>query len=226
MKFNLFILITFSFSYLFAQKKADVNTIQDIDGNSYTIMRTDSTEWFLENLKTTRFTNGDTIPTTKSSHSALPIDSTQVYKWAPAGDKERIKKQGYLYNWNAVIDKRGLCPTGWKVPTDAEWKTWVDKIYNETNSYSMIENENPSFIYKKIDQTQKIPDAGKMEYAGARMINGNYIFHETFAYYWTSSLDYKGFAWMWYFSTTNINHFNFELNGGLSVRCMRQIGDK
>lgn len=29
---------------------------------------------------------------------------------------------GLLYNWNAIADQRGLCPKGWHVPTDQDWK--------------------------------------------------------------------------------------------------------
>ena len=30
---------------------------------------------------------------------------------------------GRLYNWYAVDDARGLCPSGWHVPTDGEFMT-------------------------------------------------------------------------------------------------------
>ena len=210
-----YILLTFS-RILFAQ-----NSVHDIDGNSYQTMRIDSTEWFVENLKTTRFANGDSIPTTQNKNLAISNETPQNYKWSPAGENELVKKQGYLYSWGAVIDKRGLCPTGWKIPSDKEWKILIDKIYTESNSTSVTEVDNPNFIYKKNNSSIEHPFLKEVAFAGGRMISGNYIFQQHFEYYWTSTLDYKGFAWMWYFSKSNVNHFNFEVNGGLSVRCMK-----
>jgi uncharacterized protein (TIGR02145 family) len=215
-KFNLLLLLIIFSPIFFAQ-----NSIQDIDGNSYLVIRIDSTEWMTSNLKTTRFSNGDSIPTTPNSKSKLSNDTNMIYRWAPAGDKKKIKGQGYLYTWATVIDNRGICPTGWKVPSDAEWKIAIDKIYNETNSLKVSETDNSNFIYKKKSNLIEIPLLKEVEFAGSRMLNGNYIFQQSFAYYWSSTLDYKGFAWMWYFSKTNVNHYNFEVNGGLSVRCMR-----
>ena len=216
MKFKLSVLIILLSLKIFAQ-----NSIQDIDGNTYQIILVDSTEWFLENLKTTRFSNGDSIPTTKNSHSILTNNTNSIFRWAPGGDTERTKNQGYLYTWGCAVDNRGICPTGWKVPSNIEWKALVDKIYTETNSYLVTDNDNANFIYKKINQSSEIPYMKILQYPGGRMISGNYIFQQSFAYFWTTTLDYKGFAWMWYFSPTNINHYNFEVNGGLSVRCMR-----
>lgn len=216
MKFRLLLLlVVFSWNF-FAQ-----NRIQDIDGNSYQIIRIDSTEWMTTNLKTTRFSNGDSIPTTKNSKSSLSNDTTKIYRWAPAGDNERIKNQGYLYTWACVVDNRGICPTGWKVPSDIEWKIMVDKLFTEANSIRVPETENANFTYKKKLDNHEIPFLMEVEFAGGRMLTGNYIFPQSFAYYWSTSIDFKGFAWMWYFSPTNVNHYNFEVNGGLSVRCMR-----
>jgi uncharacterized protein (TIGR02145 family) len=33
-----------------------------------------------------------------------------------------------LYNWHAVNNANGLCPTGWHVPSDAEWTQLVDYV--------------------------------------------------------------------------------------------------
>ena len=220
MKFRLIMLfIVFSCNF-FAQ-----NHIKDIDGNNYQIIRIDSTEWIASNLKTTRFANGDSIPTTKNSKITLTNDTNKIYRWAPAGDNERIKNQGYLYTWASVVDNRGICPTGWKVPSDTEWKIVIDKLYTEANSISVTETENPNFMYKKKIDNREIPFLKEVEFAGGRMVTGNYIFQQSFAYYWSTTIDFKGFAWMWYFSTTSVNHYNFEVNGGLSVRCMRTNSD-
>ena len=39
---------------------------------------------------------------------------------------------GGLYNWYAVDDARGLCPSGWHVPTDGEWTILTDHLGGES----------------------------------------------------------------------------------------------
>jgi len=87
----------------------------DVDGNKYKTIVIGSQEWMAENLKTTKFNNGDQI-----------ANIIQRAEWAetkkPAfcnylNDAGRGQLYGNLYNFNAVIDSRKLCPVGWRVPT-------------------------------------------------------------------------------------------------------------
>ncbi len=93
-------------------------TITDIDGNIYNTITLGTQIWTKENLKTTRFSNGDSIATT-----AFPIinDSTSIFQWPYYQDSLNIPVHGRLYTWYAVTDIRNVCPTGWHVPSEAEW---------------------------------------------------------------------------------------------------------
>jgi uncharacterized protein (TIGR02145 family) len=95
--------------------------LQDIDGNVYGKEVTLGTlVWMVENLKTTKYSNGDSIGTT-----ALDIsnESTPKYQWAYDGDESKVATYGRLYTWYAVTDSRNICPTGWHVPGDNDWTT-------------------------------------------------------------------------------------------------------
>ena len=52
-------------------------------------------------------------------------EGTCYSAYSPDGDAcdpaWSLNEYGRLYNWYAVHDARGLCPTGWHVPTDGEW---------------------------------------------------------------------------------------------------------
>jgi uncharacterized protein (TIGR02145 family) len=80
-----------------------------------------------ENLRVTEYRDGTTIPdeTSGTTWSTLATGARTDYTGAtgiPSG-QTYVSTYGYLYNWFAVNDAKGLCPLGWHVPTDAEWTT-------------------------------------------------------------------------------------------------------
>ncbi len=82
--------------------------------------------WLQENLKTTRYNNGDLIGTTTPATFDIRPESTPKYQWAYEGNESKADTFGRLYTWYAVTDSRGICPIGWHVPADAEWTTLTD----------------------------------------------------------------------------------------------------
>ena len=90
--------------------------------------------WFAENLRAENYRNGDSIPSSVSNSVWQETDegSVSVFgesmdceEWAPFIDacdpSVSLGTYGRLYNWYAVNDDRGLCASGWHVPSDAEW---------------------------------------------------------------------------------------------------------
>jgi uncharacterized protein (TIGR02145 family) len=78
--------------------------------------------WTTQNLSEARYRNGDVIPqvTVASQWNSL---TTGAWCWYNNDSATYAATYGRLYNWYAVNDSRGLCPTGWHVPTAAEWLT-------------------------------------------------------------------------------------------------------
>ena len=105
----------------------DAPTVTDIDGNTYTTVQIGCQCWMRENLRTTRYADG----------SSVPIDSTKYsdyepYRYYPNHDKQNVAVYGYLYNWSAAIGKespsdanpsgvQGICPDGWHLPSIPEF---------------------------------------------------------------------------------------------------------
>ena len=104
-------------------------TVTDIDGNVYNTVTIGTQVWMKENLKVTKYRNGDAIPTTTGS---ISNDSSSKYQWAYNDNESNATIYGRLYTWYAVTDTRGVCPTGWHVPTDAEWTTLKDYLGGES----------------------------------------------------------------------------------------------
>lgn len=78
--------------------------------------------WMTENLNVASFRNGDLIPQAKSNQGWQRAARDKQPAWCYYNNEARMgKKYGRLYNWYAVRDPRGLCPSGWHAPTLAEW---------------------------------------------------------------------------------------------------------
>lgn len=79
--------------------------------------------WSNSNLDVTKFQNGQDIPEAQSDSEwkKAAIDGTPAWCYYNQ-NPENGTKYGKLYNWYAVIDSRGLAPSGWHIPTDAEWE--------------------------------------------------------------------------------------------------------
>jgi len=107
-------------------KEAYINVIQrtslvnDIEGNIYRTIEIGKQWWMAENLNTTKFSDGNDIPLVTSDSIWLET-TAPAYRWY-LNDKETYgEKYGALYNWYTVNTSK-LCPSGWHVPTDSDWK--------------------------------------------------------------------------------------------------------
>jgi uncharacterized protein (TIGR02145 family) len=104
--------------------KLSYGTIKDIDGNTYKTIQIGSQTWMAENLKTTRYRNGVSIPniTDNAKWSNDKIGAYCSYNNNSANDCP----YGKLYNSYAIENTNELCPTGWHVPSETEWMTLVN----------------------------------------------------------------------------------------------------
>lgn len=100
----------------------------DIDGNVYGTIEINGWLWMAENLKVTRYNDGSDIPKLSDNYlwsttnsGAYSIYSHELIDGINS-EEEVMEMQGGLYNYYAVVDERGLCPSGWRLPTDQEWK--------------------------------------------------------------------------------------------------------
>ena len=102
--------------------------------------------WFAENLRNENYENGEAIPsnlsdsdwssTTSGAVAVYGEGSSDCYNYSPDGDAcdeaWSLNEYGRLYNWYAVDDARGLCPSDWHVPTDGEWTVMTDHLGGES----------------------------------------------------------------------------------------------
>ena len=117
--FSLMILGVLFISSSCAIKKMNNGAIIDADGNKYTSTVIGKQEWLRENMRTTRYNDGTSIPNIPDITEWRHIDAP-AYIWYN-NDISNKDTYGALYNWFAV-DGGDLCPAGWRVASDDDWK--------------------------------------------------------------------------------------------------------
>ena len=99
------------------------NTVIDIDGNVYHTVNIGTQTWMVEDLKTTRYRNGNPIEYITGN---LEWGNTMSGAYCNYdNDPVNANTYGRLYNWSAVSDSRKIAPTGWHIASNAEWNTLV-----------------------------------------------------------------------------------------------------
>ena len=126
-------------------------TVTDYDGNVYNTVLIYNQCWTKENMRTTHYANGTSIPLGDST------SSTMAYRYYPGNDANNVSTYGYLYNWCAVVGGatsidnystgvQGVCPNGWHVPNDYEWRSMIQYVgiqsqyecgYPSSNQYNI-----------------------------------------------------------------------------------------
>jgi uncharacterized protein (TIGR02145 family) len=108
-------------------KTASKSNVEIKDSKSINEVTIGKQVWMTQNLNVLKFRNGDDIKLAKNVSEWKKLNEKEI----PAccyyeGDDAVKDNKTLLYNWFAVIDKRGLSPKGWVVPAVADW----DELYS------------------------------------------------------------------------------------------------
>lgn len=190
-------------------------TVSDIEGNIYKTITIGTQTWMAENLKTTKYRNGNSISNVTDNEVWGNL-TTPGYCWYD-NDVSKKKNYGALYNWYA-INSGILCPIGWHIPTDAEWTT----LERYLGGYVDVK-------LKAIDQWW-----GGTNTSGFTAIPGGYRIDESNAffnylgtngYWWSSTEDnygVNGYVLLDQVLSGGKNgHSSNHKNAGLSIRCIK-----
>ncbi len=124
-----------------------------------------------------------------------------------------------MYNWYAVDDVRGLCPSGWHVPTDGEWTVMTDVLGGEIVAGGQMKTTYG--WYNDGNGTNSSGFSGLP--GGSRNYNNGYFYSAGNDGDWWSSSPVGSIAWYRNLYTTNENVYrSYSVQRhGFSVRCVR-----
>jgi len=199
-------------------------TVTDIDGNIYNTVQIGNQCWTNSNLKVSKYRNGDNIPTglSNSAWQNMTSGAYAIYDNNPVNDG----LYGKLYNHYAVTDSRGLCPTGWHVPSDAEWTT----LENQLGGSNVAGGALRSTAMQPTPGGWNSPNTGATNSSGFtalpggyRSSNGAFISMSYSGLWWSSSVSSGSNVWArtLNFNSSTIDRYGINRSGGFSVRCCK-----
>lgn len=187
-------------------------TVVDIDGNVYHTVPIGTQVWMIENLKTTKYKDGTSIPNV--------IDNVAWYNLITPGycwynnDITYKSTYGALYNWYSVSTGK-LCPTGWHVPTDGEWTVLTNALGGNSNAGGKMKEEGTA--HWESTNSDATNSSGFTALPGGTRPDDIFYDIGISGYWWSSSSMCKQLS-----STQKyIWSANVDVGRGLSVRCVK-----
>jgi uncharacterized protein (TIGR02145 family) len=221
-KISIFLLLFTSILLIITScKKNDENdttVIKDGDGNVYTTVTIGTQTWLVENLKTTKYNDGTPIPIVPEMSDWNNLSTTPGYCWHSNDESTNKNLYGALYNWFTVNSNK-LCPIGWHVPSDSEWKSLSAFLGGEGVAGSKMKSTSgwaQSGNGSNESGFNALP-------GGYRGTGGNFEGLTEKSAWWssTSASNDNAYYSEISFGTGGIAHTDFFKRLGLSVRCIK-----
>lgn len=201
------------------------NKVMDIDGNIYHTVTIGSQVWMIENLKTTKYNDGTSIPyVTENAEWA----NTEIpgYCWY---NNDAINKVTYggLYNWYAVNTGK-LAPKGWHVPTYDDWTTLITFLGGDNVAGGKLKEKgtihwkSPNNGATNETNFAALPGGSRISF-DTRYDDGTFNYMGNGGYYYCSSETGTNNAWSLglYYGQSDVTNHNLSRQQGLSVRCIK-----
>ena len=235
-------------------------TVTDHEGNVYATVQIGEQCWMRDNLRTTTSPSTGTylIPVADADYT---YTGKQARWYNNDSATYAPMNFGLLYNWNAAVDtfntaygetsvnnsssnalsvsfpgnRRGVCPAGWHLPSDAEWSQLTDYVGSQSEYTCGSDNTN---IAKALASTtgwntstsscgvgnnQSANNATDFSVVPAGNSDGSSFSDAgNFANFWSSTgLSYFAYYRYLYYRYANVSRYNLNKSNGISVRCLR-----
>ena len=168
------------------------------------------------------------------------MDNSIFEKYCYGDDPAKCTNYGGLYQWDEMMQyvttpgTQGVCPTGWHLPTDNEWKTMEMHLgmtqaqadgtsYRGTDQGSQMADNDVLWNNGALNQNAAFGSSGFAALpTGRRYTSGAFFYQYRKAYFWSSS-ESGTFAWYRYldYLDPRVNRQTLNKTYGFSVRCVR-----
>jgi uncharacterized protein (TIGR02145 family) len=222
--------------------------VSDIDGNSYNTVSIGTQCWMRKNLTTTHYKNNTAITIIAAGASGVPGwtgNTTGAYcKYYDATHTDstaNFNTYGALYNWYAVNNANGLCPSGWHVPSHNEWTTLEKAVCTSSADYFLYPYDTTTTGYPASgNEGLYLKEAGTVHWTtnsgtigtntsgftalpgGCRHTVGSFS-GVGYAGYWWTATESGATAWYRYlnYNYAQVTRFTHTKAYGFSVRCVK-----
>ena len=210
-------------------------------GHHYATVEIDNQCWFAENLRSTHYENGDTIPSeiSHSEWSGLNSGATAIYGEGEAPCDPcplfqnacdvswSLEEFGRLYNWHAVVDERALCPAGWHVPSKEEFEALFDFLGGANVAGDALKSANGMWGCYSADNLSD-NESGFSGLPGGHRDKSAFGYWSAGAegFWWSSSFYsdiYGGLAWVMTLGAgySPAQVYEDSIGNGFSIRCLK-----
>ena len=205
----------------------------DRDNKVYKWVKIGNQVWMAENLaylpRVNRVADGSE-DAAGSYYYVYGYDGTNV---ADAKATDNYATYGVLYNWTAAMDGeassttnpsgiQGVCPTGWHLPSDAEWTELTDYLGGRSVAGGKLKETGTTHWaspnYEATNETGFTALPG-----GNRVDNGAFYSIGNYGLWWSATEYGTDNAWNrdLYYSNYDVSSYGGNKELGFSVRCVR-----
>ncbi len=232
---KIILMALFSFLVLFSCSKNSTDsgddgpstgTIRDIDGNLYKVFRIGKQWWMAENLKVTKYRNGEWIINVTGSATWSALQGGAYCYYDNNFDNAGI--YGHMYNWHALVDPRNIAPEGWHVATDKDWQQLINYLGGEDVAGAKLKStgtiEDGNGLWSETNEFSTNESGFSALPGGYRSWNGKFGGEGSTAYFWSSTETSSGTAYSYYLINDTSNVYRYDSGvkqAGYSIRCVK-----
>ena len=198
----------------------EVNTVTDIDGNIYNYLNIGYQKWMTENLKTTKYNDGNPIDYSGDDNTAWQNETSGAYAWYNNDEATYKNLYGALYNFYAVNTGK-LCPVGWHVPSNEEWTTLISFLGGVKVAGDKLKEAGTSH-WKSPNEGATNESGFTALPGGHRHGNGTFNWLGEGCYFFTPDENLSGaIFWGVEYDISDAVTYTEGKNVGFSVRCVK-----
>lgn len=194
----------------------------DIDGNAYRTIEIGDQTWMAENLRTTKYRNGEDITNVTSNSQWVALTTEAYSSYDNNTDLDQLATHGLLYNWYAVSDSRNIAPEGWHVATQADWDVLVAEVGGVVVSGAKLKEAgnthwNSGSSASNSSGFTALP-SGRRQYTDGTFINSGFN-----GFWWSNTANGADFSFYYQlnYDSNPIVAANFLRAAGYAVRCVK-----
>jgi uncharacterized protein (TIGR02145 family) len=202
--------------------------LKDVEGNTYKLVKIGQQIWMAQNLRTTHLNEKTSISHVTTDGKWLSL-STPAYCWYGNDQTKYAATYGALYNWYTVNTLK-LCPSGWHVPSDAEWTVLANSLGGSDLAGGKMKAtgtleartglwREPNTGATNISLFTGVPGGWR---DGFGFLHGMFSLMGENGSWWSSTTS-DNFAWYRYlhYKSASISRQKNDKRSGFSVRCLK-----